>query len=64
MKSQMNVIFKFQDVVEIVDGGMQTLEANVNDTQRAAHIEHKNKDGKNSHLDSLICGSKHFLEDH
>lgn len=40
----MNVIF--QDVSEIVNDGVPTLEPNTNDAQQAAHKEQRKKDGK------------------
>lgn len=43
---QMNVIFRFQDVVEIVYDVIPALETNANDTQKDAHKEHRKKDGK------------------
>lgn len=42
----MKIIFKFQDVAEIVSDGVPVLEANANDVQKVAHKEQRNKDGK------------------
>lgn len=42
----MKVIFKFQDVAEIVNGGVPTLEVNAYDVQQPAHKERRKKDGK------------------
>jgi len=43
---KMKVIFKFQDVLEVVNEGIPTLAANATDVQQAAHKELKKKDGK------------------
>jgi hypothetical protein len=42
----MNVIFRFQDVVEIVNNGVAALPRNPTDDQNTAHKEQKKKDGK------------------
>lgn len=42
----MNVIFRFQDVCEIVNDGVPTLEANANDIQKDVHKDQRKKDGK------------------
>ncbi|XP_050910070.1 uncharacterized protein LOC127123938 [Lathyrus oleraceus] len=42
----MNVIFKFQDVTEIVNDGVPILEENVNNVQQVVHKEQRKKDGK------------------
>lgn len=42
----MNVIFIFQDVFEIVNGGVPSLEANSYDVQKATHKDHRKKYGK------------------
>lgn len=44
--SQMNVIFRFQDVAKIVNDGVLTLESDANDVRKAAHKEQRKKDGK------------------
>jgi len=43
---KMKVIFRFQDVLEVVNEGIPALAANVTDVQQAAHKELKKKDGK------------------
>lgn len=42
----MNIIFWFQDVVEIVSGGVHALETNANDVHKAVHKEQRKKDEK------------------
>lgn len=42
----MKVIFRFQDMAEIVSDGVPVLEANANDVQKVAHKEQRKKDGK------------------
>jgi len=42
----MKVIFRFQDVLEVVNEGIPTLAANATDVQQAKHKELKKKDGK------------------
>ena len=42
----MKVIFRFQDVAEIVCDGVPTLEVNASDVQRDSHKEQRKKDGK------------------
>jgi len=42
----MKVIFRFQDVLEIVNEGVTTPAANATDVQQTAHRELKKKDGK------------------
>ena len=42
----MKVIFRFQDVSEIVSDGVPALEVNANDAQQAVHKERRKKDGK------------------
>lgn len=44
--AQMNVIFRFQDVAEIVNDGVPTLEAEVNDVRNDEHKEQRKKVGK------------------
>jgi hypothetical protein len=44
--AQMKVIFRFQDVLEIVNEGVPELAAEANETQRTLHREQKKKDGK------------------
>jgi hypothetical protein len=39
----MKVIFRFQDVLEIVNDGVPNLAANVDETQRTQHKELKRK---------------------
>jgi len=43
---QMKVIFGFQDVLEIVNNGVEALPANPTKVQRNAHKEAKKKDCK------------------
>lgn len=43
---QMRVIFKFQDVIEIVNDNLPTLESNATDTQNVIHRESGRKDEK------------------
>jgi len=43
---KMKVIFRFQDVLEIVNEGVTALAANATDVQQTAHREVKKKDGK------------------
>jgi len=43
---KMKVIFRFQDVLEVVNEGIPALAANATDVQQAAHKELKKKDGK------------------
>ncbi|KAI5443369.1 hypothetical protein KIW84_012139 [Lathyrus oleraceus] len=49
MISLMNVIFRFQDVSEIVNDGVTTLEAYTDDVQKAAHKDQRKKYGKEAH---------------
>lgn len=42
----MSVIYRFQDMVEIMYNDVSTLETNANDTQRVAHQNHRKKDEK------------------
>ena len=42
----MKAIFRFQDVAEIVNDGVPTLEENVNDVQQVTLKERRKKDGK------------------
>ena len=42
----MKVIFRFQEVVEIVNDGITALEDKASDEQIAAHRDKKKKDGK------------------
>lgn len=44
--AQLNVIFRFEDVVKIMNDGVLALEENANDVQQAAHKERRKKDGK------------------
>jgi hypothetical protein len=44
--AQMKVIFRFQDVLEIVNEGVSELATKENETQRTLHREQKKKDGK------------------
>ncbi|PNY05002.1 putative copia-type polyprotein [Trifolium pratense] len=44
--AKMKVIFRLQDVVEIVNDGVAALPRNPNDEQNAVHKESKKKDGK------------------
>ncbi|GAU51473.1 hypothetical protein TSUD_95880 [Trifolium subterraneum] len=44
--AQMKVIFRFQDVLEIVSDGVEDLAAEANEAQRTLHREQKKKDGK------------------
>lgn len=46
----MKVVFKFQDVAEIVNDGVPTLEANADDVQKAAVKDQRKKDGKTQFL--------------
>lgn len=62
--AQMKVIFRFQDVAEIVCDGVPTSEVNANDVQKDAHKEQRKKDEKNSFLDSLMYGFECVREDH
>lgn len=55
--AQMKVIFRFQDLFEIVNYGVPALEVNANDAQKAAHKEQRKKDEKSYVLDSTMCGS-------
>jgi len=41
----MKVIFRFQDVVEVVIEGIPALAANATDVQQTAHKDLKKKDG-------------------
>ena len=43
---KMKVIFRFQDVLEIVNEGVTALAANATDVQQTTHSELKKKDGK------------------
>lgn len=43
---QMYVIFKFQDVSEIVNEGVSSLKENADDVQQVAHKKQRKKDGK------------------
>ena len=47
---KMKVIFKFQDVLEIVNEGVTALAANATDVQQTAHRELKKRDGKATFL--------------
>lgn len=42
----MKVVFRFQDVTEIVSDEVSAFEANTNDIQKAAHKEQMKRDGK------------------
>jgi len=42
----MKVIFRFQDVLELVNDGVPALEANATDVQQTANRDAKKKDGK------------------
>ena len=42
----MKVIFRFQDVVEILNDGISQLEVNAMEAQTAAHKDQRKKDGK------------------
>ena len=42
----MKVIFRFQDVVEIVNDGVIELGANATDEQKAAYKDQRKKEGK------------------
>lgn len=42
----MKGVYKFQDVSEIMNGGVPTLEVNANDFQKATHKDQWKKDGK------------------
>lgn len=42
----MKIVFRFQDVAEIVNDGVPVLEENVNDVQQDRHKEERKKDGK------------------
>ena len=44
--AQMKVIFRFQDVLEIVTDGVEELAANADDAARTQHKELKKKDAK------------------
>lgn len=44
--AQMRVIFKFQDVIEIVNDSLPALESNAVNTQKVVHCESGKKDGK------------------
>lgn len=44
--AQIMIIFRFQDVVEIMYDGVLALEINANDTQKDAHKEQRKKNGK------------------
>ncbi|GAU25658.1 hypothetical protein TSUD_265850 [Trifolium subterraneum] len=44
--AQMKVIFIFQDVLEIVNDGVEDLVADANEAQRTLHRDQKKKDGK------------------
>lgn len=39
----MKVIFRFQDVPEIVNNGVRTFEANADDAQQVAHKERRKR---------------------
>lgn len=41
--AQIEVIFRFQDLSEIVNDEVPTLKANADDVQQAAHKERRNK---------------------
>lgn len=42
----MNVIFRFQDMPEVVNDEAYALEVNADDVQKVAYKEQKKKDGK------------------
>ncbi|KAK2455781.1 hypothetical protein QL285_003203 [Trifolium repens] len=44
--AKMKVIFRFQDVLELVNNGVPALPTNPNDEQTAAHKEAQKKDGR------------------
>jgi F0F1-type ATP synthase alpha subunit len=44
--AKMKVIFRFQDVLELVNNGVPALPTNPNDEQTAAHKESQKKDGR------------------
>ena len=46
VKMKVKVIFRFQDVVEVVNEGIPTLAANATDVQQASHKDLKKKYGK------------------
>ena len=46
----MNGIFRFQDVVELLNDGVLELEANATETQKTAHKDQRKKDGKSLFL--------------
>lgn len=48
--AQMKVIFRFQDVAEIMNDRVLALEAIANDAQKTAHKEQRKKDGKSLFL--------------
>ena len=43
--AQMKVIFRFQDVVEILNDGISELEVDATEAQKAAHKDQRKKDG-------------------
>lgn len=43
---QVKLVFRFQDVTEIVNDEVLALEENANDIQQAAHKKRRKKDGK------------------
>ena len=42
----MKVIFRFQDVVEILNDGISELEVDATEAQKVAHKDQRKKDGK------------------
>lgn len=46
----MNVLFRFQDVLKIVNDGFMTLKTNVSKPQRASYCELRKKDEKDLFL--------------
>jgi len=47
---KMKVIFRFQDVLEVVNDGIPALAANATDVQQTANRDAKKKDGKTMFL--------------
>lgn len=60
----MKVIFRIQDVLEIMNNGFLTFEADAIETQRTTHYKMSKKYGKKLDLDTLVCGSKCLWGDH
>jgi len=56
----MKVIFGFQDVLEVVNNGVEALPANPTDVQRTAHNEAKKKDYKSLLYTYQCVGNKVF----